>query len=217
MSRNEAPSGDGLVTILKDVVQASEKYQKSVSYLLDGVAVVDSIRTALKFRADHPGWTFVTTDGDTLTAEGILTGGASEGADSGVLKRRREIKELSEKKSEWAGKLALAQASLKKIESQLESVVTDFESAQKRKMEQEIKVTELKKDLERAGTEIQNATYACERQDRELAKISQQLQSLEDRLVDLQSSMEETRIEKMQAEERTSVLDKELSSIRGGR
>lgn len=214
--RSPAPAGEGVVSILKDVVQAAEKYQSSVSYLLDGVVIVDSVRTALKLRADHQGWTFVTTDGDTLSADGVLTGGASEGAESGVLKRRREIKELSEKKSEWAGKLALAQAALKKVEAQLESVTTDFEGAQKRKIEQEIKVTELKKDLERAETEIQNAIYACERQERELAKVSQQLRSLEDRLSELQSSMEETRLQKLTAEERTAALDQELSSIRGG-
>ena len=214
--RSEAPAGDGVVAVLKDVVQASEKYQNSVSYLLDGVAIVDSIRTALKLRADHQGWTFVTQDGDTLTAEGVLTGGTSEGVESGVLKRRREIKELSEKKTEWAGKLALAQASLKKIEAQLESVTSDFEGAQKRKIEQEIKVTELRKDLERGETEVQNAIYACERQERELAKISQQLSSLEDRLAELETSLEETRLKKAELEGVVASLDQELTSTRMG-
>lgn len=215
-TKSSAPTGQGMVAILKDVVQASEKYQKSVSYLLEGVAIVDSIRTALALRADHPGWTFVTQDGDTLTSEGILTGGASEGADSGVLKRRREIKELSEKKSEWAGKLALAQAALKKVEAQLESVTSDFEGAQKRKIDQEIKVTELRKDLERGETEVQNAIYACERQERELAKISQQLSSLEERMTELQSSLEETRLQKAEVESLTATLDQELTSTRMG-
>lgn len=214
--RADAPAGEGVVAVLKDVVQAAEKYQNSVSYLLDGVAIVDSIRTALRLRADHQGWTFVTQDGDTLTAEGVLTGGASEGADSGVLKRRREIKELSEMKSEWAGKLALAQASLKKIEAQLESVVTDFEGAQKRKIEQEIKVTELRKDLERGETEVQNAIYACERQERELAKISQQVSTLEDRLTELETSLEETRLKKAELESVVESLDQELTSTRMG-
>jgi chromosome segregation protein len=214
--RSAAPTGEGVISVLKDVVQAAEKYQSSVSFLLDGVAIVDSVRTALKLRADHAGWTFVTTDGDTLTADGVLTGGASEGADSGVLKRRREIKELSAKKSEWAGKLALAQAALKKIEAQLESVITDFEGAQKRKIDQEIKVTELRKDLERAETEIQNAQYACDRQERELAKVSQQLESLEERLSELQSALEDTRLQKVAVETETASLDSEFNSIRAG-
>ncbi|WP_374032358.1 hypothetical protein [Bdellovibrio bacteriovorus] len=77
-----------------------------------------------------------------------------------MLKRRREIKELSEKKDEFAGKLQLAQMALKKTEEQLANVLNDFEGAQKRKIDQEIKVAELRKDAERAENEVQNALAA---------------------------------------------------------
>lgn len=210
------PSGEGVKALLKDVVQASDKFQNSVGYLLDGVAVVDSIRTALALRPQFEGWTFVTTDGDALTADGILTGGGSEGAESGVLKRRREIKELSEKKAEWAGKLALAQASLKKLDEQLANVVNDFEGAQKRKIEQEIKVTELKKDLERAETELQNAGYATDRQEKELARISDQLRSLEEKSEELSASLAETREKKVAVEQAVEELQAELTNTRMG-
>ncbi len=210
------PQSSEVVALLKDVVRASEKYQKSVSYLLDGVAVVDSIRTALALRNKYVGWTFVTQDGDTLTADGVLTGGASEGADSGVLKRRREIKELSEKKTEWAGKLALSQAVLKKLEDQLSSVVSDFEGAQKRKIEQEIKVTELKKDVERSEHEVQNAQYAVARQEKELAKISEQVRTMEQRLEELTSSLQETREKKFTVETVVESLQSEWTSTRMG-
>ncbi len=82
----------------------------------DHVVVVDSIRTALSLRPNFPNRTFVTVDGDCLSDDGVLTGGHSEGADSGILQRRREIKELSQAREEWSGKLALAQMSMKKLE-----------------------------------------------------------------------------------------------------
>ena len=214
--RAAAPQGVGVVTILKDVVQASENYTQAVSYLLDGVAIVDSLRTALKLRPEHEGWTFVTMDGDVLTDDGVLTGGSAEGAESGVLKRRREIKELSEKKTEWAGKLALAQQVMKKIEAQLENVLNDFEGAQKRKTDQEIKVAELRKDFERAENEMQNAGYAVERQDREVARLSQNMSVLEDRLSELQGSLEETRTKKIETETETQELDRELNTTKSG-
>ncbi len=214
--RLDAPAGPGVQALLKDVVKASDKYQKSVAYLLDGVVVVDSIRTALSLRPNYPQWTFVTSDGDTLSADGVLTGGASEGADSGVLKRRREIKELSEQKSEWSGKLALAQASLRKLEEQFHNVVNDFEGAQKRKIEQEIKVTELKKDLERAETELQNAKYACDRQEKEIARISEQIRSQETKLAELELSLNEARSKKEILEAQVEALQVELSNIRMG-
>ncbi|MBK9321554.1 MAG: chromosome segregation protein SMC [Bdellovibrionaceae bacterium] len=206
----------GVKAILKDVVSSNEKYKNTVSYLLDGVAIVDSIRTALHLRAKYEGWTFVTADGDTLSADGVLTGGSVESADSGVLKRRREIKELTEKKNEWAGKLVLAQQSLKKIEEQLVNVVSDFEGAQKRKIEQEIKVTELRKDLERSENELQNAQYAVERQERELRKITEQVEQQEVRLQEMMLNLEEARTRKQNLESEVASLNDELTNTRLG-
>lgn len=212
-----APTAEaGVQAILKDVVRASDRYENAVAYLLDGVAVVDSIRTALALRPRYEGWTFVTTDGDTLSADGVLTGGSVESADSGVLKRRREIKELTDKKNEWAGKLALAQQALKKVEEQLENVVSDFEGAQKRKNEQQIKVTELRKDLERSENELANAQYAVERQERELRKISEQVQSQESRLQEMMTNLEEARLKKENLEELVESLNEELTNTRLG-
>lgn len=215
--RAEAPKGEsGVQAILKDVVQSADKFKNTVAYLLDGVAIVDSIRTALSLRPKYEGWTFVTLDGDTLTADGVLTGGSSESADSGMLKRRREIKELSEKKDEFAGKLALAQVSLKKIEEQLANVLNDFEGAQKRKIEQEIKVTELRKDLERAENELQNAQTAVERQERELKKITEQVEVQEAKLEELTVALAEAREKKVLLEMEVENLNLELNSTKSG-
>ncbi len=217
MSRAEAPASEnGVRALLKDVVTSHEKYQSTVSYLLDGVAIVDSIRTALGLRSRYPGWTFVTMDGDTLSADGVLTGGASESAESGVLKRRREIKDFTQKKDEWSGKLVLAQASMKKIEEQLENVVNDFEGAQKRKTEQEIKVRELKKDLERAEHEYENAQQAVERQDREVRRLQEQMDTHQNRSEELTQSLQETREKKFQVQAEVQKYETELSEMQKG-
>jgi chromosome segregation protein len=215
-SRSDAPTGEGVQALLKDVVRASEKHQQTVAYLLEGVAIVDSIRTALQLRTRFEGWTFVTTEGDTLTADGVLTGGSADSADTGVLKRRREIKELSQRKDEWAGKLALAQVSLRKLEEQLSNVVNDFEGAQKRKIDQEIKVTELRKDLERAETEVLNAKSACDRQEKEINKVSENLRSLQDRYNELQTNLTEVREKKDAVDSAVNHLQEELVSTRMG-
>ena len=206
----------GVLAVLKDVVHFSDQHQSSVEKLLDGVAVVDSLKTALRLHASAPGWTFVTRDGDTLTNDGILTGGASEGADSGMLKRRREIKELSQQKDEWAGKLALAQGSLKKLEATLENVVADFEGARARKLEQELKVSELRKDLERSENEMQNAAGASEKQQRELNRLMETIRAQQSRLEELETALLETRGKKAQVEQKTNELQEELTTTRMG-
>ncbi|MEK6628985.1 MAG: chromosome segregation protein SMC [Bdellovibrionota bacterium] len=210
--QNEA----GVIDLLKNIVISNEKYSGKVSEILDGVAVVDSIRTALKLRPEYKGWTFVTTDGDTLSAEGVLTGGSKDSAESGVLKRRREIKELSDKKREWAGKLALASAALKKAEEQLSNIVSDFEGAQRRRLEQEIKVTELRKDFERAETEFSQVQSAVEKQEKEVRRISEQVQQFTLKINEFETKLIEVRSLKLDLESHVTELMNEYSSMKEG-
>lgn len=209
-------SESGVAGLLKNLVRSSEVYNSKVSEILDGVAVVDSIRTALRLRPNYSGWTFVTADGDTLSADGVLTGGSKDSAESGVLKRRREIKELSDKKQEWAGKLALATVSLKKVEEQLANVMNDFEGAQKRRLEQEIKVAELRKDVERADNELSQATNAVERQEKEVRRLNEQKQQVEDKLNELNESLTQIREQKFELETSVHQLTEEYNSMKDG-
>ena len=195
--------------LLKNVVRAHENFKPMVEKLLDRVAIVDSLTEAIETRAQFPMWTFVTTDGDLLSPDGVLTGGTSESADSGVLKRRREIKELTQKKDEWSGKLALAQAALKKSEERLETLNSEYESAQKLKVEKEILLAEIKKDLERAEQELTNVNTAITRQEKEVMQLDSQMQTkiaevndldsrlvtLKDRREDLETSTQELDVE----------------------
>lgn len=204
----------GVLGLLNEVVSVEENFKPSVDKILGGVAIVDSIRTALALRPNYSGWTFVTEDGDTLSADGVLTGGSKESAESGVLKRRREIKELSEKKSEWAGKLALATAALKKTEEQLKNILNDYEGAQKRRQDQEIKVAELRKDLERADNELEQAKYAVEKQEREVRQLQQQMNSLTEKITELSDSLVEIRTKKMELETSVADLSSEYNSMK---
>ncbi len=209
-------SENGVIDLLKNVVRSSETYSSKVEEILDGVAIVDSIRTALKLRPNFPGWTFVTQDGDTLSADGVLTGGSKDSAESGVLKRRREIKELSDRKQEWQGKLALATQALKKIEEQLANVVNDFEGAQQRRLEQEIKVAELRKDLERAENEYTQAFNAVERQEKEVRRVKDQLEQLTHKIDELNEKLVEARTQKLELEDAVNALTTEYNSMKDG-
>ncbi len=211
------PSSEpGVKALLKDVVKSSDKFQSAVNKLLGQIAITDNLQTALNLHSHYPGWTFVTTEGDVVDPMGILTGGSSEAVESGLLKRNREIKELSEKKNEWAGKLALAQASLKKVEEQLENVINDFEGAQKRKLEQEIKVTELKKDLERAQNECENARMTLERLDRDHRRLLEQVEGHQTQLAAWRTQLQEMRTKKEALEADVQNKDQELQNTRRG-
>jgi chromosome segregation protein len=206
----------GVESFLKDVVAVPEGLRSQVAHFFADVVIVDSIRSALRLRSRYPRRTFVTLEGDTLTADGVLTGGASESADSGVLKRRREIKELSLKREELSGKVQLAQLTLQKMAEQEAGVAKQLEDGKKSAVEKEIFVAGLRKDLERAEIELGNANAAYEREVRNLAQVEGDLEKSRTALAELTSQLEGFRAQRAELEARVNDLTLELEQSRVG-
>ncbi|MAV90821.1 MAG: chromosome segregation protein SMC [Bdellovibrionaceae bacterium] len=206
----------GVIAPLKDVVKIPEKQQKVIAQFFEDVVVVDSIRNALSLRAQYPNRTFVTLDGDCLSHDGVLTGGSSEGAESGLLKRRREIKDLSQKREEMSGKLSLAQLSLKKLEDRLTQVSEELELSKKRQVEKEVQIAELKKDYERSEVEFKNSQVAVERHQNELNKEEATLARLEQDLAEVQERLTEMREQRLVLESVVADLEKEFQESKAG-
>jgi chromosome segregation protein len=207
---------EGFDNFLKDVVAIPAEFRASIERFFADVVVVTTIQAAIRLSKSYPGRTFVTLDGDTLSSDGVLTGGATGSADTGVIRRRREIKELSSKREELAGKTQLAQLSLKRVEDQLKGIEEQLESAKKNSIEKEILVAELRKDLERAEMELNNANNAFEREQRENDRQSLNLMSLQEQVANLQSELIDLRTQKVELEARVEVLTKEVTEIRTG-
>lgn len=202
--------------LLKDVVTIPEKHKELVERILDRVAIVESISDALELKKTNSGWTFVTSDGDVVTEDGLITGGSAEEAGSGVLKRQREIKELQTAKDEWASKLSLAQVTLEKVENTYKQITEDLEQAQKNHTEKEILIAGLKKDLERAESELQNANKAVEKQQLEIDKIFNKRQEKSDDLENQEQHLLELREKKLEVETQCEKWTAELEEARSG-
>jgi len=212
----ELRAEEGYLESLSDVVKVPESFKNQVSLFLKDIAIVQDLQTALRLRKRYPEVTFVTMDGDTLSAEGILTGGTIESASSGMLKRKREIKELSQKREEWAGKFSLVSESLKKLKAQVKTMESDMDLTQQKKMEQEIRVTELKKDLERAENEFANAEKALERQSLEVSKEEALKIKHEEQKEVVSSELIELRTERLELEQKVDKNTLDLQSAKEG-
>ncbi len=217
LQRKGNPSQEtGVRELLSNVVQSPEKYKTLVEFMTNDIAVVDSITTALRLRAHYTGWTFVTLDGDVLNADGVLTGGAQEFAENGMLKRRREIKELSQSKDEWAGKLSLAQASLEKMEDSLETITRELDLAKNEQMQKEVLIAGLKKDLERAETEAQSVNDSLTRQNQELSEINNRKLSLEEKRDQEKERAQELQARRQDLECRVQFIETEYNDAKKG-
>ncbi|MES2964234.1 MAG: chromosome segregation protein SMC [Bdellovibrionota bacterium] len=207
---------DMIKAVLMDVVRVPERFSGVVGRLLQNVAVVDSMERAFELRQGFPHWTFVTTEGDLVSSDGVITGGTAESADSGMLKRRREIKELSLQKDEWSGKLSLGQVSLKKLEESLRTLISDLEAAQRRNQEKEIVLAGLKKDLDQAERELTNASQAISRQEKDVHSLTSQKESRSNELAELEERRTELSERKLGLETSIDALQTELLTARNG-
>ena len=206
----------GVRTILGDVVTIPATQRATVMPFFENVVVVDDVRTALALRPKYPRRTFVTRDGETLSSEGVLTGGTAESADSGLLKRRREIKELSQRREECASQLALAKLELGKLEARRDQVGQELEASRRRQNEQEVMIAELKKDVERAENELKNADVALNRQQAEVSREDAGVMKFREELEDVSERLTDVRERRVELETSVASLDREYSASRTG-
>ncbi len=86
---------DGVVAPLTEVVSAPPACRELVRGLLGGTLLVRTLDTAIRLWNRNGVWnSYVTLDGDVVTADGILIGGEQGTGESGILARKREIRDL---------------------------------------------------------------------------------------------------------------------------
>ncbi len=206
----------GVRGLLSEVISVPEKFKTSINQIVNQVVVVETLSAALGLRPTYSDYTFVTLEGDTLTPDGVLTGGASESVESGVLKRRREIKELSLKREELAGKLSLSQLSLEKLTKQLKSLEEQLEEAKKLSIDKERAIVVLEKDYERAENELHNAETALKRQQESVDRQVQLISDLKEQLLELRESIFEIKEKKAGLDKAVESLTEELLLKKSG-
>ncbi|HEU5361623.1 MAG TPA: chromosome segregation protein SMC [Candidatus Deferrimicrobiaceae bacterium] len=109
-TREELPpygGEEGVIGPLIDVVRVSRECGDLVRGLLGGTLLVRDLSCALRLWNRNGVWSsYVTLDGDLITADGILSGGALEQGESRVLAVKREIRELEEEMTRLSGESA---------------------------------------------------------------------------------------------------------------
>ncbi len=113
----------GVVGRAMDVIRATGSSASTLTYLFDGIVIVESLDVALTLWQQHQwaapaGPTYVTLAGETLDAAGVMTGGGSS-TSGGLLQRRREVLELEARKTEAAQALEQARVAREEAAAEL--------------------------------------------------------------------------------------------------
>ncbi|MHB8130542.1 MAG: chromosome segregation protein SMC, partial [Mobilitalea sp.] len=225
---------EGVLGIAKNLVETNSKFNTLFDYLLGKIIVFDNIDHATAIaKKYHYSLRLVTLEGELLTPGGSISGGAYKNA-SNLLGRRREIEEMEELVASLENltkELTLRKDAAKEAKAKLRQNLENLKLfLQEKFLEQNTSKMNLDRELaKKAESEAIYQEYT-----RELQEIELQAKDLKDNLSKLNESLsqnthlnkekeiqieqrtkqlEDERLKEQVANEKTSELKLELSSL----
>ncbi len=149
----EAP---GVCGKMVDLVRAQPGYEHVARVLMGDVVIVDGLNQAQNlWRSNGHRKTLVTLSGEVLDPVGVLTGGSSEGKSKGMLKQKREIKELTDDVRRLEAKATVAEERYTTLKQRVADLDKQIQTLSKQGHAEELSLVNLEQDLRRLEDELQ--------------------------------------------------------------
>ena len=138
-----------------DVVACAPEHERVRNYLLADVFLCETLAAALALWARNPGErTFVSTDGEVVDKEGVVSGGALEGVGDGLLHKRREVQELADTVQELEARLQLATERVQQLGARVQATDTQVKRLLHEEREEELSHLRLERDVARLQEDL---------------------------------------------------------------
>lgn len=227
LSSGELPPG--ALAWAAEKVNASGELAPLIRTLLRGVVIVPDLETALRLAPEDLADSFVTLAGETLSREGILTGGVG-GKDNGasVLQRRNQIAQIETEAGSLRERISDLTARREETAQRLEAAKTRLAEAREEVQKTSVAVSTLRSQLQLIEREQRETAKKAEnvRWEREnienrhreavekLAALETESHELSAKLRDFQHQQSELsgRLDELRSNE--SVLTSELNELR---
>ena len=154
-----------------DSIECDDRVRSLIDRLLDNVLIVPDLATALRLRKDLPEVAFATLEGEFVSREGLVCGGAGGEEAGSVLQRQTDIREL--------------EAAVSALRAELERVETRREKLHQR-------VDQLEIVLQQARERLQQRRVAISTHQGQLALVEKDLQQMGSKLESLRWEQQET-------------------------
>lgn len=227
-AQKEALKEEGVIGLASDLVNTQPRYQGVIRYLLGRVLVVDHIDHAIAIgRKYRHTLRMVTTEGESLSPGGSMTGGAFRN-NSNLLGRKREIEELEKKVSSLKTELEEMQKSIDENRSRrnvIRDTIADFkEKLRLQYIEQNTakmsmnQLEEKNEQIQRGYLQVQRDQMDMQRQVREVqedhSRIKKELEESQKDEKELETFIETRQQELDEWKNEESEALKELEHIR---
>ena len=218
----EALKEPGVVGIASELVSVASQYQQITKFLLGRVLVVDNIDHAIAIGKKYRhSLRMVTTEGESLSPGGSMTGGAFRN-NSNLLGRRREIEELETKVNQLKQNLTEMQNAVEENKNQrnrLRDAIAGFQEKLRQKYIEQNTARMNIKQQEKKAEEIRSGYAQINRDQAEIKRQVMEIRQDHDRIArELENSkqdekeLEQSELDEWKEEEKK--ITRELEEIR---
>jgi chromosome segregation protein len=181
------PSGKGVLGRLSELLQYDSKYTGILEYLVGRVFVVENLSIAItKAKETSYRYRIVTLDGQLINAGGSMTGGSIKQNASGILGRKRNLKELEANIEKLDKEIITSQLEIEKVTSLIVGKRKSVAEFKETLQELHIRFAENKKTQERWGaertrfkTELETIIWQIEEGTKERSSILEEIDNKE--------------------------------------
>jgi chromosome segregation protein len=173
-----APAVAGAASLV-ELVRADGPFAGLILNLLASVMLVDDINAALRLARQHPALIFVTRAGDMVAQGGIVSGGSGEQAGSGLIHKKREIRELELAVTRLEEETARLGKERDELRRRSNEVAEELKSGGIQLHQAELKLTGLLKDRQQAVDECVRIAERLEVQALESENLGEERAALE--------------------------------------
>jgi chromosome segregation protein len=215
--------------VLTDHIKVKAGYKDVIQFLLGHVVIAKDLNAALQLwnRNGFP-HAVVTQKGDRVCSQGILIGGSSKGIASGILSKKKEIRELSKQLSRVETLVEEGKATQEQFESEaiaMEAQIQKSRQTQRQKTQEEM---DREKEHYRLNEELKHVHHRLEvfdlevqqiegeetDLDRDLSKYQQVLSGLSDEIQTAEASISENRAEIVKVSADLETVHQRLVALR---
>ncbi|MCW5828223.1 MAG: chromosome segregation protein SMC [Deltaproteobacteria bacterium] len=187
----------GLIGPLRDRVQVKEGFDPVVDVLLGDVLLVDSLDNALHiWSRTGQRQMLVTMAGDVVDPKGVITGGKLP-QESGILRKKRDLREIDQTVRQLASDLASAELELSRIKEDRIAAETALDELRAGFHREDIRVVRGGSDLKQARDReaglsdgIASLRAQLDRVQEDLARISGERMALDGKITELKADRE---------------------------
>jgi chromosome segregation protein len=204
-----------LGTPVLERVRPRPGFEELARRLLGGVNLVDDLRQVLDvYGAGRIPATFVTRSGDLLSPDGMVRGGAGEGAGDGLIARAREVRELEHEVEALDADVRSRSLAHREAEAALARAGDELENLRNRHHTAALAVANHEKDLERTRERVKALGQVQEGRAAERSEFLAELESLAAERERLAAELEAARDERAERQRELEALGLRVGSQR---